>query len=478
MSDEIGLTAVILCGGSGTRLWPLSRRDMPKQFAVKQEGKSLFQRTYERASAHPWVETIVCVSHQDYRFAIQSMARDTQFRGKLLLEPAPRNTAAAIACAALLVARDDSDAVLACLPADHDIHPVEEFQQSLTRAAQVANDGWLTILATIPHGATTAFGYVLPGEPLPNAAYARRLSKFVEKPSEDRAKEFVQAGYRWNCGIVIARADVLIEAIGRHDPDLLACCMAALPEEIDESAVVSLDANSFLNCENISFDHAVLEREDRIAVVDLDASWSDVGHWSELAELYPADEKGNRLVGAVEAQACDQTFVLSPERLTVALGLQDTFVIDTSDALLVADRSKLGDLKDVISNLIKKGRAEVASHRRVLRPWGAYECVDRGKNFLVKRITVTPGEALSLQYHRHRSEHWIVVSGQAVVTCGEEKFVLKTNQATYIPKGAVHRLANSGQEILELVEVQSGSYLGEDDTVRLEDKYGRDDDPT
>jgi mannose-1-phosphate guanylyltransferase/mannose-6-phosphate isomerase len=473
MKTAFRLYPVILCGGSGTRLWPLSRRDLPKQFAVVREGKSLFERTYERASSYPPADGTVCVGHQDYRFLIKELTQNSGKKNILILEPAPRNTAPAIASAALYLAEAEPDSIIMCMPADHEIASTEFFHNTLTEAVHAAAAGWIAILGVTPSHAATSFGYIRPGKPIENAGSARKVDRFVEKPDEQTALQYVRDGYRWNSGMVVGRVDVIIDALARHVPDVLAACRTALSGATEEYGHISLEPDAFLACESISFDHAVLEKDDRVAVVDLDGEWSDVGNWTELAKLYPQDAQLNRSVGQAEMRSCEEVLVHSPERLTVALGLRNLVIVDTADALLVADRSKLDDLKGVVGELAAAGRVEVASHRRVARPWGSYEAIDRGGNYQVKRITVKPGGALSLQYHHHRAEHWVVVKGRARVTCAERQFDLNENESTYIPKGAVHRLENPGSEPLQLIEVQSGTYLGEDDIVRLEDSYGR-----
>jgi mannose-1-phosphate guanylyltransferase/mannose-6-phosphate isomerase len=463
---------VILCGGSGIRLWPLSRQEFPKQFAVLRDGKSLFERTYERARTFPLADAVVCIGHQDYRFLIKEVTQRFGAGGVLLLEPAVRNTAAAIASTALYLAQGEPDAIMLCMPADHEIPSVESFHARLTEASRLAEAGWIVTLGVKPSRAATSFGYIRPGELLGGAGIGRRVDHFVEKPDEAAALEYVRGGYRWNSGIVVGRLDVIIDALSRHAPGVLESCRRALAGAVEEFGHLSLPSEPFLACESISFDHAVLEKEDRVAVVDFDGEWSDVGSWTELARLYPGEQSNHKL-GPVEMRSCRDLLVHSPDRLTVALGLRNLLIVDTSDALLIADRSKLDDLRAVVGELSAAGRTEVVSHRRVARPWGSYEGIDRGESYLVKRITVNPGAALSLQYHHHRAEHWVVVSGTARVTCSGRQFDLKENESTYIPRGAVHRLENPGSRPLHLIEVQSGDYLGEDDIVRLEDSYGR-----
>jgi mannose-1-phosphate guanylyltransferase/mannose-6-phosphate isomerase len=436
------------------------------------DGKSLFHRTYERACTYPRAEAVACVGHQDYRFQINEVARNHQKQSILLLEPAPRNTAAAVASAALYLADKDPQAILICMPADHEIGSTDIFHSTLTSALQAATDGWITILGVPPSYGATSFGYIKPSKPIKSAS-ARKVARFIEKPNERIAREYLRKGYLWNSGMVVARADVIIEALARHVPNVLSACRAAVSGASEEYGHINLQREAFLACESISFDHAVLEKHDRVAVVDFTVEWSDVGNWAELAKLYPQDLVANRSTGQAKIASCQGTFIHSPDRLTVALGLRDIVVVDTPDALLVAERSKLDGLKDVVSEMTAAGRAEVIGHRRVARPWGSYESVDRGENYQVKRITVKPGGVLSLQYHHHRSEHWVIVKGTALVTCDERRFTLKPNESTYIPQGSVHRLENPGSEPLELIEVQSGTYLGEDDIVRVSDNYGR-----
>jgi mannose-1-phosphate guanylyltransferase/mannose-6-phosphate isomerase len=464
---------VVLCGGSGLRLWPLSRRDFPKQFAVSKGGKSLCQRTFERADSYALADAIIGVGHQDYRFLIKDVMGKIRKSNLLLLEPASRNTAPAIASAAVHIAKKYPDAVLICMPSDHQIGSTAGFHRTLTRAVRAAAAGWITVLGVAPTYPATSFGYIKPGEPIKEAPHARKADAFAEKPTRGRALRYLREGYRWNSGVVVARADVLLDALARHVPDVLSACEAALSGAVEDNDQISLKESAFLACKSISFDYAVLEKEERVAVVDLQAGWSDVGNWEELAKSIKQDADGNRTVGDVRAGSCTGAFIYSPERFTMALGLRNIVVIDTADALLVAERSKLDDLKTVVGELTVKGRPEMVHHRRVAKPWGSYQAVDRGEMYQVKRITVKPGGVLSLQYHHHRAEHWVVVKGTALVTCGERQFQLKQNESTYIPQGAVHRLENASSEPLEIIEVQTGSYLGEDDIVRLSDNYGR-----
>lgn len=461
MREAKRFCAVIMCGGSGTRLWPLSRRDTPKQFTVEIDGKSLFERTYERVSTHHDVDRIVCVTHNNHGFDVQSLTGKS-CKNVIILEPVSRNTAATIASAALFTAQEDPSIVLACLPADHEIVETMAFHDSLSKAVRVAADGWLTILSVVPRAASTAFGYLLPGEQLSDDAFARRLQIFIEKPDGDRATKLAQSGYHWNSGMVVARADVLLDALQRHVPDVLASCRAALFDAQHECGSISLDLRSFATCRNISFDHAVLEKHDRIAVVELNARWSDVGSWNEFAGFQHPDDDDNRIIGEVEARACNGSFIFSPDRLTVALGIKNMVVVSTDDALLVAERSELGSLKGVVESMLEAERAEATNQSCGVRPLGARKRVERGDGFQLKHITIRAGEALSLQYHTHRSKHWVVVRGQAFVTCDGKSFCLNENESTFIPKDAVHRLKNNGTGTLELIEVICETHLSAD----------------
>jgi mannose-1-phosphate guanylyltransferase/mannose-6-phosphate isomerase len=373
---------------------------------------------------------------------------------------------------ALCVAQRDPQGILACMPADHVIGGGTAFQETVSNAAATAEAGWIVILGVAPSYPATSFGYIQPGKALDGGG-ARKVARFVEKPGEAQAKDYVRNGYLWNSGMVVARADVLLHALERHAPDVLGLCRQALDRASEDLGAIVLDQASFSSARSIAFDYAVLEQHDRIAVVEFEGNWSDLGSWPETAKLYPADENDNRSVGEVRLKDCKMSFVHGQGRLVVGIGLRNVAIVDTTDALLVADLSKIDGLKDAVGEMSQLEQPEAISHRRVYRPWGHYEPVDRGEKYQVKRITVKPGGVLSLQYHHRRAEHWVVVKGQALVTCGDKQFLMYENQSTYIPQGAIHRLENPGSDPLELIEVQSGSYLGEDDIVRVSDYYGR-----
>ena len=367
-----------MCGGSGTRLWPLSRRDHPKQFAVMKEGKSLFERTFERAvSIAP--QKVICVAHQNYRFLINDIIGEDGNRHVLLLEPEPRNTAAAIASVALYVAATNPEAILACMPADHEIGSSEALIKSVKTAAAVAAQGWITVLGVTPTYAATAYGYIQPGKPIADDSWT--VERFIEKPEEIAAREYYRAGYWWNSGLVVARADVLIAALAKHAPEVLSACREAQKAAIEEFGHISLDREAFLASPSISFDYAVLENHDCVAVVELAGYWSDVGSWTEFAKLIPEDGQRNRVSGQVELLFCENVFIQSPDRFTVGLGLRDIVVVDTPDALLVASASAVGELKNLVTKLLAENRSEAITIARSLVPWGWLQWVDRGENF-------------------------------------------------------------------------------------------------
>ena len=469
------LFAVVLCGGSGTRLWPLSRHEFPKQFVPIVGDKSLLEITMARARQLAPDKRVLCVTGEAHRFLTQDVLTAMGIDAKLLLEPAPRNTAPALGCAALWALSIDHDAVLACLPADHHIADGDAFARVVGEAVPAAEAGWWMTLGVTPDHASTAYGYIAAGAALGDGLAGYQAQRFIEKPDHETATRLIADGHFWNAGIFVVRADKLLEALARYAPAVLDACKAAMADLTADGRFLRMDGQAILASPAISIDYAVLENHDRIGVLPFAGSWSDVGSWNAVAEVAPTPEdgRGNRGEGDIRFVDCHNTYLYSPDRLTVALGLDDLVVIDTPDALLVARKDKVEEVRDIVDALKTEGRAEARAHRRETRPWGSFESVDRGERFQVKRITVKPGASLSLQYHHHRAEHWIVVNGTARVTCDDSVFTLEANESTYIPCGAVHRLENPGEDLLELIEVQSGSYLGEDDIVRLEDNYGR-----
>jgi len=464
------ITPVILCGGSGTRLWPLSRKALPKQFVPLVGDKSLLQLTLERAAAlNPAQPQAVCVASEDHRFFVQEAMDRAGVAGAMVLEPVARNTAAAMALAAL---RADPTGLLLFCPADHHIPDTQAFAAMVREGQPAAEAGAIVTFGVTPSFPSTAYGYIAQGAA--DVGVARRVARFIEKPDADKAAALLlQGDVLWNAGIFLCRADTLLKALAQHAPDILQSCQTALAAPKVDGRFVRPDAQAFAACRSQSIDYAVMEPHDHVVVVPFHGAWSDVGSWNAVATLTPADDAGNRVQGPGLTLQARNTYIHADQRPVVALGTQDLLIIDTPDALLVATADKAEQVKDVVTALEKKGLPQATQHRRVARPWGWYDSIDRGERFQVKRIGVKPGAALSLQKHHHRAEHWIVVKGTGRITRGSEVFLLTENQSTYIPIGEVHRLENPGMVELEMIEVQSGSYLGEDDIVRLEDVYGR-----
>ena len=480
----------VLCGGFGTRLWPMSREAFPKQFVPLINGRSLLACTLERAALLG--QRLVCIGNAEHRFLVDAAFDEINtgvLRGRVvlpgtaggapvlqqILEPLARNTAAAMACAALLAAPDE---LLLFLPADHYIPDAEAFAGTVRAGVPAAQAGYLVTFGVTPGFPSTAYGYIEQGAALPGMPGAL-VARFVEKPNLETAQRLVLAGgHVWNAGIFLVRAQTLLEALETHAPDILQTCRTACAEATHPFGHTLLHQPALEACRSESIDYAVLEKHDRVAVLPFAGTWSDVGSWNAIAEMTPADANGNRLVGQAHAFDSRNVFIRAQDasaaaRPVVALGLQDIVIIDTPDALLVAHQSHAEQVKQVVEQLRLDGAEQTVQHRKVARPWGWYDGVDAGPRHQVKRITVKPGQKLSLQLHHHRAEHWVVVKGTARVTRGDEELLLAENQSTYIPLGVKHRLENPGKTDLEIIEVQSGSYLGEDDIVRFEDTYGR-----
>ncbi|MFP8833251.1 mannose-1-phosphate guanylyltransferase/mannose-6-phosphate isomerase [Hydrogenophaga sp. XSHU_21] len=467
------ITPIVLCGGSGTRLWPLSRQSLPKQFVPLVGDKSLLRLTLERLAwcGHP----PVCVAAEDHRFLVAEVIESAGQTGTVLLEPAARNTAAAMALATLQVLATGDGLLLFC-PSDHHIPDPVAFGETVRLGASAAEAGAIVTFGVVPTFPSSAYGYIEQGAARPDGS--RRVARFIEKPRPEAAQALLlQGGVLWNAGIFLVKASVLKAALQRHAPDIWSACETAMAgvrtEAIGPITFRRPNADAFLACRSQSIDYAVMEPHDDVAVVPFQGQWSDVGSWNAVADLAPADAAGNRVLGQGHALQSQNTYIHAPHRPVVALGTSDLLIIDTPDALLVARRDHAEQVKDVVAHLAKNAVPQAATHRRVARPWGWYDSIDMGDRFQVKRIGVKPGASLSLQKHHHRAEHWIVVRGTAEVTRGAEVFLLSENQSTYIPIGEVHRLHNPGRMDLEMIEVQSGAYLGEDDIVRLEDRYGR-----
>lgn len=466
------LIPVLLSGGVGSRLWPVSREAYPKQFLALASELSMLQDTLARteglASAPP-----IVICNDDHRFMVAEQLRQLEIApAAIILEPEGRNTAPAVALAALQAVADDPDALMLVLPADHVIQDSEAFVAGVRQAERIAAQGRLTTFGIVPAAPETGYGYLRQGPALEDGVH--ELETFVEKPDEDTARQYVDSGeYLWNSGMFLLPAAAYLEELRAHAPEIFEACEAAM-----ESASVDLDflrpgRDAFLRSPSDSIDYAVMEHTRRGAVLPLECGWSDVGAWSTLWQVSERDESGNVLLGDVMIEDCSNSYLRSESRLVAATGIDNLIVVETADAVLVADRDQVQNVKSIVTRLKAAGRSEASLHRRVYRPWGSYESLVESDRFQVKRIIVNPGHKLSLQMHHHRAEHWIVVQGTAEVTCEERVFTLAEDQSTYIPLGHKHRLANPGKIPLELIEVQSGSYLGEDDIVRFEDVYGR-----
>ncbi|HEX5756851.1 MAG TPA: mannose-1-phosphate guanylyltransferase/mannose-6-phosphate isomerase [Arenimonas sp.] len=468
MSD---LVPVLLSGGSGTRLWPLSRETHPKQFQPLLGEHSLLQGTWQRLEGLPGLAAPIVVANEEHRFMVAEQLRQVgASAAALILEPVGRNTAPAIAAAALQAVSDGRDPLLLVLPSDHLIRDAAGFRRAVQSALPAAESGQLVTFGIVPTAPETGYGYIKAAA----GQGVRAVERFVEKPDLATAQGFLASGdYAWNSGMFLFRAKRYLEELGRHAPAILAQVQAALAAARRDADFLRLDREAFTACPSDSIDYAVMEKTDRAAVLPIDVGWSDIGAWSAIWEIAEQDADGNAHHGDVIARGCRNTLAWGGRRLLTLLGVEDLIVVDTDDALLVARRERVQEVKELVAELKAQNRPQASVHRKVYRPWGSYDGIDSGERFQVKRIEVTPGAALSLQMHHHRAEHWVVVRGTARITCDDKVFMLTENQSTYIPLGSRHRLENPGKLPLELIEVQSGSYLGEDDIVRFDDAYGR-----
>lgn len=487
---------VILSGGSGTRLWPLSREHYPKQLIALCGDNTLLQDTVKRlgglaalaarAGSDANVAAPLVVANEEHRFLIAEQLRQIrQPFAKIILEPVGRNTAPALTLAAQAAVQDGADPVLLVMPADHVIQDVAAFQQAALQGATLASDNYLVTFGIVPDAPETGYGYIKKGETVADGA--NRIARFVEKPDLATAEQYLQSGqYLWNSGMFMMRASVWLAAISQCQAGMAAACCEAMAKGREDSDFFRVDHNSFEACPGDSIDYAVMEKitDDsaqtaapdpalRAAVIPLDAQWSDVGSWTSLWAVSGKDADGNVIKGDVYSHNTRNSLLISESRLLATAGLDELIVVETADAVMVAAKDHAQDVKKLVESLKGDQRTHHQTHRKVYRPWGCYESIDAGDRFQVKRISVNPGASLSLQMHHHRAEHWVVVKGTARVTCGDEVKMLTENQSTYIPIGVKHRLENPGTIPLELIEVQSGSYLGEDDIVRFEDVYNR-----
>ncbi len=468
------LHPVILSGGSGTRLWPRSRSNTPKQFLPLMGDETLFQATALRVMAMHHVAPVITLCAEDHRFMVGEQLQAVGMpSGGILLEPAARNTAPAIALAALHVLQKDAQGVMLVLPADHLIRDEAAFRDAVSAGLAQADAGALVTFGIKPDAPVTGYGYIRTGEPLDARVHA--IGAFVEKPDAERALAYLDSGeYLWNSGMFLFRADAYLKALEQHAPAILAATRAAYEGAGRDLDFIRVDDDAFATSPSDSIDYAVMEHATNAAVVPVDCGWSDVGSWSSLWEVADRDAEGNVQLGDTIAIDTGNSYLqAADDRLVAALGVHDLVIVDTADAVLVAHRDRVQDVKALVDRLKAEGRTEHLHHRKVYRPWGSYDSLAVGPGFQVKRIVVKPGAALSLQRHQRRAEHWIVVSGMAEVTCNDKVFNLGANQSTYIPLGSKHRLRNTTTEPVELIEVQSGDYLGEDDIERFDDVYGR-----
>ena len=468
---------VILSGGSGTRLWPVSRKLYPKQFIPLRNDRSLFQDTVARIIAlGEGIQSAIIVCNDEHRFmAAEQLRQEGVSDADIVLEPVGRNTAPAIGLAALCALQRDNDAIILVLPADHILDQQDLFKQAITLAAELSAKEQLVTFGITPTRPETGYGYIKSGAAITNNG-GYQVDKFVEKPALNQAQAYLESGeYSWNSGMFMFKASTLMSELAKYEPEMEACVKAAYGSQQKDLDFVRIDKEAFSSCKSESIDYAVMENTDNAVVVPLASEWNDVGSWHALWESSQQDENKNALTGDVLLEDCHGCYVHSSNRLVTAVGMQDTVIVETADAVMVAPRNQSQHVKQIANALKSANREESEIHRKVYRPWGDYESIDNAERFQVKRITVKPGERLSLQKHHHRAEHWIVVSGTAMVTCDDKEFLLSENESTYIPIGAVHRLENPGKIPLELIEVQSGTYLGEDDIERFDDKYGRSD---
>jgi len=463
---------VILSGGSGTRLWPLSRKLHPKQFIELMGKTTLFQEAVLRLPES--IESPLIICNEEHRFLAAEQLREINKEPKnIILEPVGRNTAPAIALAALKSIKESEDAILLVLSADHLIQDMDKFHQAIALATKQAEQNKLVTFGIVPNKIETGYGYIKANISKNKNYYD--IDEFVEKPDYKTAKKYVDSGgYFWNSGMFMFKASVYLSELEKYEPEILSACQKSCQTEFYDLDFIRLNEQEFLKCPSQSIDYAVMEKTKNASMVILDANWNDVGSWTALWDSQVKDNNDNLVVGDVILDKVSDTYVHSTSnRLVSVIGLSNLIVVDTQDAVLVTNKEHAQDVKNIVEKIKKSGRLESDQHRKIFRPWGYYDSIDRGEGFQVKRILVNPGQKLSLQKHNHRSEHWVVVKGKAQVTCGEKTFQLIENQSTYISLGKVHRLENIEDTPLEIIEIQTGSYLGEDDIIRIDDDYER-----
>ncbi len=462
---------VILSGGSGTRLWPLSRRHYPKQFLPLVSNHTMIQETLLRLTGIAGLKAPIAVCNEDHRFMMAEQLREIDISpNAIILEPLGRNTAPAVALAALTAISEDD--VLLILPADHVIEDVVAFQYAVNQAKTLAEQGYLVTFGIVPTEPETGYGYIK--RSTENVGPAYTVASFVEKPNLETAQRYLKSGdYYWNSGMFAFKASSFLSELQKFNPVMLEKCQQALKRAQIDMDFVRLDKEIFATCPSDSIDYAVMEKTEKAVVIPMDAAWNDVGSWSALWEVTEKDASGNAIIGDVFTVDTQNSFIHAHSKLVTVVGLSDVVVVETDDAVIIAAKDRVQDFKDIVDQLKSQGRVEADIHRKAYRPWGHYDLVDTGERHQTKRIVVKPGAKLSLQKHHHRAEHWVVVKGTALITKGDEQILITENESTYIPLGIVHCLENPGVIPLEIVEVQSGSYLGEDDIIRFNDVYGR-----
>jgi len=469
---------VILCGGTGTRLWPLSRASFPKQYLDinPQDSISFLQETVNRLKTSDFIDNPIIICNEEHRFIVAEQLRQINIKAKsILLEPIGRNTAPAITTACIKGIESESDPYMLVLPADHIIKDKKKFIKVIYKAINYVESGKIVTFGITPFRPETGFGYIESENPLNDENLnGEKIIRFIEKPNSKKAQEFItDRRFAWNSGIFLFKASVYLNEISKRFPDIYRYCKESISRKELDLDFQRIEKKSFSLCDDISIDKAIMEKTDLGIVLPMSTGWSDIGSWESMWEASVKDKKGNYIFGNVITNDVSNSYIRSDDRLLVTIGVNDLIVVDTLDALLIVKKDQTQKVKEIVKGLISKNISEAVTHRTVYRPWGSYSAVSQGTNWQVKKIMVNPYQALSLQMHNYRAEHWIVVSGTALVEINEDKIILKKNESAFIPLGSKHRLSNPNDELLTLIEVQSGSYFGEDDIIRFDDKYGR-----